>query len=72
MNDHDARLDALESRLENLDKNMAGLLDAWNTAGGVVRFVKWAAAVVAACTTLYVSLAVGKDILIHNIQESLK
>lgn len=52
--------------------DIAGLLEAWQTANGVVRFVKWAAALVAALTTIAVSFSVAKDIAVHNIMDSLK
>lgn len=58
--------------IADLRGDIAGLLEAWNTANGVVKFVKWIAALVAAFSTIYVACAVGKDIVIHNLQESLK
>ena len=35
----------LEERLENIEKNMAEMLDMWKGAKGVLAFLKWAAAV---------------------------
>jgi len=52
--------------------DIAGLLEAWNTANGVVKFVKWIAAIAGALTTIYVACAVSKDIVIHNVTESFK
>ena len=36
-----ADLEAMQSELKAVRKELKGLLDAWNTATGVVRFVKW-------------------------------
>lgn len=72
LEDHDERLKVVERKLDELDCKLQGLLDAWNTAHGVVRFVKWAAALVAALTTLFVSVSVAKDIALHNLHEALK
>ena len=51
---------------------IAGLLEAWRTANGVVKFVKWAAALVAALTTIGVSVSVAKDMALHDIIEAIK
>ena len=39
------RYAALETRLENIEKNMEEMLDMWKGAKGVLAFLKWAAAV---------------------------
>lgn len=79
VNDHDkvemqmkAELAEMRHDIAELRCDIAGLLEAWQTANGVVRFVKWSAALVAALTTIAVSVSVAKDIAVHNFMDHLK
>lgn len=38
----------LTERIQSLEKSVAGLVEAWNTASGVVKFVKWMASIATA------------------------
>jgi hypothetical protein len=53
-------------------QDIAGIVDAWKTASGVVRFVKWSAALTTAIAALTVSMKVGADLFVAAIKESLK
>ena len=48
-----ADLEALQSELKAVRKELKGLLDAWNTATGVVRFVKWLSTLVTAGAIIF-------------------
>lgn len=46
----------LKEELLTLNNKVDGLLDAWNTANGVVRFMKWIASIVTAATIIWAAL----------------
>ena len=48
----------LNYSLQELKGQVSELLDAWNTANGLVRFIKWTAGLVAALGVIW---AIGKD-----------
>lgn len=48
-----ADLEAKQSELKAVRKELKGLLDAWNTATGVVRFVKWLSTLVTAGAIIF-------------------
>ena len=48
-----ADLEAMQSELKAVRKELKGLLDAWNTATGVVRFVKWLSTLVTAGAIIF-------------------
>lgn len=62
----------LRAEVKATQDAIEGLVEAWRTASGVVKFVKWAAALATAISTIYVSAAVGKDIAINSLREILK
>lgn len=41
-------VDALNTKVENLSNQIKELLEAWNTATGVVKFVKWLSSIAGA------------------------
>lgn len=43
----------LTSKVDTLSNEVAGLVDAWKTASGVVAFIKWLAGAVTAATLLW-------------------
>ena len=47
-----ADLEAMQEDLKAVRKELKALLDAWNTATGVVRFVKWLSTLVAAIAVI--------------------
>ena len=47
-----ADLEAMQEDLKAVRKELKDLLDAWNTAAGVVRFVKWLSTLVAAIAVI--------------------
>ena len=47
-----ADLEAVQSELKAVRKELKDLLEAWNTATGVVRFVKWLSTLVAAIAVI--------------------
>ncbi len=47
-----ADLEAVRAELKAVRKELKDLLDAWNTATGVVRFVKWLSTLVAAIAVI--------------------
>lgn len=51
-----ADLEAVQAELKAVRKELKDLLDAWNTATGVVRFVKWLSTLVAALAVLTAAL----------------
>lgn len=53
--------------LETQATAVSGLLDAWTTATGLVRFIKWLAGVAAALATLRAIAASDLDIFLHKI-----
>ncbi len=48
-----ADLEAMQSELKAVRKELKGLLDAWNTATGFVRFVKWLSTLVTAGAIIF-------------------
>lgn len=48
-----ADLEAVQEELKAVRKELKDLLDAWNTATGVVRFVKWLSTLVTAGAILF-------------------
>ncbi len=48
-----ADLEAMQSELKAVRKELKDLLDAWNTATGVVRFVKWLSTLVTAGAIIF-------------------
>jgi ribosomal protein S12 methylthiotransferase accessory factor YcaO len=47
-----ADLEAVQSELKAVRKELKDLLEAWNTATGVVRFIKWLSTLVAAIAVI--------------------
>jgi ribosomal protein S12 methylthiotransferase accessory factor YcaO len=47
-----ADLEAMQAELKAVRKELKDLLEAWNTATGVVRFVKWLSTLVAALAVI--------------------
>ena len=47
-----ADLEAVQAELKAVHKELTDLLEAWNTATGVVRFVKWLSTLVAAIAVI--------------------
>lgn len=43
----------LRDEVHSLTKEVAGLVDAWKTASGVVAFIKWLSGAVVACGILW-------------------
>ena len=63
----DLRMDISELRCE-----IAGLVEAWRTANGVVKFVKWLAGLAAAFAVIASACAAGKIMLLDDIRQALK
>ncbi len=51
-----ADLEAMQDDLKAVRKELKDLLDAWNTATGMVRFVKWLSTFATALAVLYACL----------------
>jgi hypothetical protein len=51
-----AELEAVQEELKAVRVELKGLLDAWNTATGVVRFVKWFATLVTASAVIFAAV----------------
>lgn len=51
-----ADLEAMQSELKAVRKELKDLLDAWNTATGVVRFVKWLSTLVTAGAIIFAAV----------------
>ena len=51
-----ADLEAMQTELKAVRKDIKDLLDAWNTATGVVKFVKWLSTLTAAMAVIYATL----------------
>ena len=47
-------MDELKIYLSRLESQVAGLLEAWRTATGLVKFMKWVAGAMAAITLIWV------------------
>ena len=52
-------VDDLASKVEELEASLSGLVKAWEAAGALVSFVKWAAAIVTAVATLMAVVKFG-------------
>lgn len=50
---HDLQLRRVENELAALRSDISALLTAWQTAQGVVRFVKWLGSIATAVTALW-------------------
>lgn len=57
---HEVQIALLETKVENLTKEVhtltkevAGLVDAWKTASGVVAFIKWLSGVIVAAGIIW-------------------
>lgn len=51
-----ADLEAMQTELKAVRKDIKDLLDAWNTATGVVKFVKWLSTLMTAMAVIYATL----------------
>lgn len=51
-------MDTMKVAMEKLETQVGGLLEAWRTATGLVRFIKWAAGLATALAVLW---AFAKD-----------
>ncbi|MFM7028851.1 MAG: hypothetical protein ACKOXK_09300 [Chakrabartia sp.] len=51
-----ADLEAVQEELKAVRKELKDLLDAWNTATGVVRFVKWLSTFVTALAVIFAAI----------------
>jgi len=57
---YELRLQNLEEKIDHLTDNVAGLVTAWRTANGLVRFVKWSTGFVLALAALWAFFIDGK------------
>ena len=53
-----ADIEAVQDELKAVRRELKDLLDAWNTATGMVRFVKWLSTLMAAMAVIYLLLAI--------------
>jgi len=51
-----ADLEAMQSELKAVRQELKDLLDAWNTATGVVRFIKWLSTLVTALAVIFAAI----------------
>ena len=51
-----ADLEAMQEELKAVRKDLKDLLDAWNTATGMDRFVKWLSTLMAALAVVYATI----------------
>ena len=51
-----ADLEAVQEELKAVRKELKDLLEAWNTATGVVRFVKWLSTLVTALAVIFAAI----------------
>ncbi len=51
-----ADLEAMQEELKAVRKELKELLEAWNTATGMVRFVKWLSTLMAALAVVYATI----------------
>jgi uncharacterized protein YukE len=56
---NDIQLQRVENELAALRSDISALLDAWRTAQGLVRFVKWVGSLATAATAIYALLRMG-------------
>lgn len=54
-----AEFDRLEGKLDDLSKSTEALVEAWKTAGGLVKFVKFLSTFVAALGSLWLVVRYG-------------
>ena len=60
MNDqHSADIAALREEVRELSEQIHGLVEAWNTARGVVKFVKWLSSMAIAVTSIWALFRMG-------------
>lgn len=62
---HEVQIALLETKVENLTnevhtlaKEVAGLVDAWKTASGVVAFIKWLSGVIVAAGIIWTAFKI--------------
>jgi len=53
------RLDRVEAALDRMGTRIESLLNAWNTASGVVKFVKWLGGLAMAMTAIWAMIRVA-------------
>lgn len=51
-----ADLEAMQGELKAVRQELKDLLDAWNTATGVVRFIKWLSTLVTALAVIFAAI----------------
>ena len=51
-----ADIEAVQEELKAVRKELKDLLEAWNTATGMVRFVKWLSTMMAALAVVYATI----------------
>lgn len=51
-------MEDLTKEVHTLSKEVAGLVDAWKTASGVVAFIKWLSGIVVACGILWTAFKI--------------
>lgn len=49
-------LDCLSTDVQQISASVAGLVEAWNTSLGVVKFIKWIAAPITVATTVLIAI----------------
>lgn len=54
-----AEFDRLEGKVDEMSTSTKELVEAWKTAGGVVKFVKWLSTLVAAIGSLWLVFRFG-------------
>ena len=47
-------MDEMKIYMARMETQVAGLLEAWRTATGLVKFMKWIAGAVAACAVIWI------------------
>lgn len=50
------KVDDLARKVDHLTAQTANLVEAWNTATGMLKFIKWGAGLVAAITAAWVAI----------------
>lgn len=58
------RLDKLEKALDGLSRSIESLVKTWETASGIVKFIKWLGGLAMACTAIWalIRLATGRHL----------
>lgn len=59
MTDPSNEFEQLREEVAAMREDIRGLLDAWRTASGVVKAVKWVGKLAAALTTIYALIKLG-------------